>query len=139
MTQRRRFPGRVTQCPTCHHEVAFSWLSGMAGPHLHFYAKSSNDVLVRTAWFASIEAMLQQGAPDPKILDAIDLLLKRIPGAASKYAVWSNVKCPHCRSEFPYRFGGNLKLRLEDSAVILIEGCRLDTDAGVFTVDVDRI
>jgi hypothetical protein len=111
----------------------------MAGPHLHFYAKDSNDVVVRAAWFANIEAMLQQGAPDPAVLAAIDALLTGIPGAPSKYAVWSNVKCPHCRNEFPYRFKGNLKLRLEDSAVILIDGCQLDTDTGVFTVGVDPI
>ncbi|MDQ0625876.1 hypothetical protein QFZ39_005151 [Paraburkholderia graminis] len=111
----------------------------MSGPHLHFYANDNNDVLVRAAWFANIEAQLQQGTPDSSILAAIDALLKGLPGASSKYTVWSNVKCPHCRSEFPYRFKGNLKLRLEDSAVILIDGCQLDTDEGVFAVGVDPV
>lgn len=111
----------------------------MAGPHLHFYANDNNDVLVRAEWFANIEALLQQGVPDPSVLAAIDTLLQGLPGAASKYSVWSNVKCPRCRNEFPYRFKGNLKLRLEDPAVILIDGCQLDTDEGVFSVEVDPV
>lgn len=139
MTQKRLFPGRVTRCPSCHNEVLYSWLSGMAGPHLHFYANDNNDVLIRAAWFTNIEALLRQGASDPSVLAAIDALLKGVSGAPQKYAVWSNVKCPHCRNEFPYRFKGNLKLRLEDSAVILIDGCLLDTDEGVFAVCVDPV
>lgn len=139
MAQNRRFPGRITRCPSCNHEVAYSWLSGMAGPHLHFYANDNNDVVVRAAWFADVEALLQQGAPESSVLAAIDALLEGLPGASSKYAVWSNVKCPQCQNEFPYRFKGNLTLRLEDSAVILIDGCQLDTDEGVFAVEVDPV
>lgn len=111
----------------------------MAGPHLHFYANDNNDVVVRAAWFADVEALLQQGAPESSVLAAIDALLEGLPGASSKYAVWSNVKCPQCQNEFPYRFKGNLTLRLEDSAVILIDGCQLDTDEGVFAVEVDPV
>jgi hypothetical protein len=108
----------------------------MAGPHLHFYVSDNNDVLVRATWFAGVDALLQQGAPESSVLAAIDSLLKGLPDAASKYAVWNNVKCQRCKNEFPYRFNGNLKLRLEDSAVILIDGCQLDTDEGVFVVEV---
>lgn len=137
MAQKRRFLGRTTRCPSCSHEVAYSWLSGMAGPHLHFYANDNNDVLVRAAWFAGVDALLQQGAAESSVLAAIDSLLKGLPNATSEYAVWNNVKCPRCQNEFPYRFKGNLKLRLEDSAVILIDGCQLDTDEGVFVIEVD--
>jgi len=136
MTPKRHFSGRVTRCPSCHYEVLYSWLSGMAGPHLYFYANDNNDVLIRKAWFANIEVLLQKGTTDSLVLAAIDALLKGLPGALSKYSVWSNVKCPCCRSEFPYRFKENLKLRLEDSAVILIDGCQLDTDEGVFAVEI---
>ena len=139
MAQSRRFPGRITRCPNCDHEVAYSWLSGMAGPHLHFYAKDSNDVLVRAAWFGDVDALIQRGASEPSVLAAINALLKGLSDTPPKYAVWSNVKCPRCRKEFPYRFNGNLKLRLEDSAVILVDGCQLDTDEGVFAVEVAPI
>lgn len=111
----------------------------MAGPHLHFYACDNNDVLIRAAWFQNIETLLRQGASDSSVLAAIDALLNGLSDASLKYSVWSNVKCPHCRSEFPYRFKGNLKLRVEDSAVILIDGCQLDTDEGVFVVAVDLV
>ena len=111
----------------------------MARPQLHFYASDNSDVLVRAEWFENIEALLQKGVPEPLILADIDSLLKGLPGAASKYSVWSNVKCPRCRNEFPYRFNGNLKLRLEDPTVILIDGCQLDTDEGVFLVEVNPV
>lgn len=137
MTQERLYSGRVTRCPSCSQDVSYSWLSGMAIPHVHFYANDTNDVLVRAEWSEKIESLLQAGAPDSSVLCAIDVLLAGIPDAQSKYAVWNNVKCPHCRSEFPYRFKGNLKLRLEDSTVILIDGCQLDTDDGVFAVRVN--
>lgn len=137
MTQQRGFPGRIIQCPSCHRDVKYSWLSGMTGPHLHFYASASSDVLIRTAWFPGIKELLQRGASDSTVLACIDELLVKLPGGSSKYSVWNNVKCPHCLCEFPYRFKGNLKLRLEDSAVILIDGCQLDTDEGVFVVRVE--
>lgn len=111
----------------------------MAGPHLHFYATNSNDVLVRAAWHTNVDLLFQQGAPDSSVLAAVDALLKGLPGAFSKYSVWSNVKCPHCQSEFPYRFNGNLRLRLQDSDVILIDGCQLDSDGGVFIVEVEPV
>lgn len=139
MTQKRHFHGCVTQCLSCHRDVLYSWLTGMGEPYLHFYANDNNDVLIRTAWFSGIDALLKQDAPDSSVLAAIGLLLNALPGASTKYAVWSNVKCPHCRSEFPYRFKGNLKLRLEDPSVIFIDGCEIDTDAGVFVVDVNQL
>jgi hypothetical protein len=137
MAQKRVFPGRVMQCPSCRHEVACTWLSGMAEPLVHFYANDNNDVLVRTAWFEPIEARFQQGTPDSSVLAAINCLLKVLPSAPSKYAVWNYVKCPSCRREFPYWFKGNLKLRLQDPEVILLDGCKLDNDGDVFVVGVD--
>lgn len=138
MTQRRIFEGRTTQCPSCGEKVRYSWLTGMSGPHLHFYANESNDVLLRSAWFPKIKNLLDEGALDPVVQSEIDLLLATLPPAMTqKYSVWSNVKCPRCKSEFPYRFKGSLKLRLEDSTVILIEGCMLDLDENIFVVEVD--
>jgi hypothetical protein len=110
----------------------------MSGPNLHFYANENNDVLLRSAWFPRIKVLLDDGAPDQTVLSEIDMLLATLPpSSAAKYSVWSNVKCPKCRNEFPYRFKGNLTLRLEDPAVILIEGCVLDSDGSVFVVEVD--
>jgi len=138
MVEKRIFPGRTTRCPSCSHEVRYSWLSGMSGSHLHFYANDSNDVLLRAGWFAHLNALVAQGVSDAVILAEIDILLASLPPAsANKYSVWSNVKCPNCKNEFPYRFKKNLKLRLEDTGVILIEGCVLDSDNGVFLVEVE--
>lgn len=137
MTQKLVFTGRVMQCPSCRHEVACSWLSGITGPHLHFYANDNNDVLLHTAWAKSTEILFQLGMPESSVLGAINALLMTLPGASSKYAVWNYVKCPSCRREFPYWFKGNLKLRLEDPAVILVDGCQLDSDGEVFVVEVD--
>jgi hypothetical protein len=111
----------------------------MSGAHLHFYANDNNDVLLRTDWFAHIRDLLKQGVSDAVVLAEIDILLASLPpSSAKKYSVWSNVKCPRCKNEFPYRFKGNLKLRLEDSGIILIDGCVLDSDSGVFLVEVSK-
>lgn len=109
----------------------------MTAPNLHFYANENNDVLIRTAWFKSVEALFQQGIPDSSIHAAVDALLKTAPGPYGKYSVWNNVKCPYCRKEFPYRFKENLKLRLRDNEVILINGCKIDNDEGLFEVEVE--
>lgn len=124
------------RCPSCHGEIHYSWLSGMAGPNLHFYAKENNDVIVRSAWFSDIQAFVHKGAPDLSVLTEIDTLLSSVPDGA-KYSVWNNVKCPHCNFEFPYRFRENLRFRLEDPTVVLVDGCSLDTEEGVFVVEVD--
>lgn len=107
---------------------------------MHFYAKDSNDVLLRAGWFAQIKTLMEQDTPDSVILAEIDILLATLPlSSAKKYSVWSNVKCPKCRNEFPYRFKENLKLRLEDTGVILIDGCVLDSDKGIFLVNIEKI
>lgn len=111
----------------------------MAGQHLHFYANDSNDVLVRSDWFSKIDTQLQQGTPDASVLADIAILLAGVPGGANKYSVWSNIKCPKCNREFPYRFKGNLKMRLEDVGVVLVDGCELDSDEGVFAIEVDAV
>jgi hypothetical protein len=140
MNQKQHYLGRVTAYPFCHYEILYAWLSGMGGPHLHFYANDNNDVLVRAAWYSDIEKLLRQDKLDDSfLLDKINTLLKGLPNTSSKYSVWSNIKCPHCRNEFPYRFKGNLRLRLEDPVIILINGCQLDTDKGVFIVKVDNV
>jgi hypothetical protein len=109
----------------------------MSGPHLHFYANESNDVLLRTAWFPQIKTLFDQGEPDTVVQAEIDMFMAGLPVvSAKKYSVWSNVKCPKCKNEFPYRFKGNLKLRLEDEAVILIDGSVLDADNGIFEIEV---
>ncbi|AJC21057.1 hypothetical protein RO07_12375 [Pandoraea pulmonicola] len=111
----------------------------MSGPHLHFYATENNDVLVRTQWFQRIIELRKCGKDETEILAAIDNFLREIPGGISKYSLWSNVKCPHCGSEFSYRFRGDLGLRLDDMSVILIDGCRLDIDGEIFAINVDAI
>lgn len=135
--EKRYLNGRTTRCPSCGEEVRYSWLTGMCGPHLHFYANESNDVLLRTAWFPHIKAAFDQGDPDTIVEAEIDTFMASLPVvSAKKYSVWSNVKCPKCKNEFPYRFKGNLKLRLEDDAVILMDGSVLDTDDGIFEIEV---
>lgn len=78
------------------------------------------------------------GATEAMLVNAIEDLLIPATAERSKYSLWSNVKCPHCHIEFPYRFRGNLALRLSDFSVVLVDGCQLDTDEGVFAVRVSR-
>lgn len=136
MIKRQRFLKQVTVCPSCQEEVAFARLSGMSEPHVHFYANDSNDVLLRTSWFEEVSQALKS-KEESEIRGLIARLLETIPNGSLKYSVSSNVKCPHCLKEFPYRYKNNLKLRLEDSVVVLIGPCRLDTDHGMVDVVFD--
>ncbi|WP_150671640.1 hypothetical protein [Pandoraea anhela] len=111
----------------------------MAEPQLHFYSNENNDVLVRKKCFENIDSLVKQGASEELVLNAIDVFLSEIPGAAQRYSLWSNAKCPCCKKEFPYRFKGDLKLRLEDFEIVLIDGCEIDTDDGVFLVEVNPV
>ena len=104
---------------------------------MHFYATESNDVLIRTSLVDIVSEALKNGASDSVLTDQIDDLLKNMPSlTGAKYSVWSNVKCPKCRLEFPYRFTGNLKVRLSDQEVVLIDGCTVDSDEGIFLIEV---
>jgi endogenous inhibitor of DNA gyrase (YacG/DUF329 family) len=137
MIKRQSFLKQVTVCPSCQKEVAFARLTGMSGPHVHFYANDSNDVLLRAAWFEEVSKALKS-KEESEIRGLIATLLETIPNGSSKYSVSSNVKCPHCLKEFSYRYKNNLKLRLEDPVVVLIDQCRLDTDHGMFDVVFDE-
>lgn len=110
----------------------------MSGPHIHLYANENNDVLIRAAWFSRIRALLEKGVTDSDMVDELDALMEGLSLPSSeKYFVWNNVKCPECKVEFPYRFKGNLKVRLEDQEVILIDGCLVNSDSGIFVVTVE--
>ena len=94
-------------------------------------------MLIRGSWVNQLQELLQGGATDSDVVDAINHLLKVMPSAVvAKYSIWNNVKCPKCGMEFPYRFRGNLKMRLDDQEVVLIDGCTIDSDDGVFVINV---
>lgn len=121
----------------CHEKIKFSWLTGMNAPVMYFYAEKNNDVLMRADWAQSVVTTIQSGASD---LEVESLCKKFLSSSVSdenkKYAVWNNVKCPKCKTEFPYRFKGNLKIRLTEPEIILFDGCVVDSDQGLYVVDV---
>jgi DNA-directed RNA polymerase subunit RPC12/RpoP len=128
--------GSETSCPVCNKKILYTWLSGMSGPHLYFYAENGKDVLVRKDWFYEIDSAMENGASDASIEEAVGILLRSIPDQSKGYALWNNVKCPRCKYEFPYAFHRNLSLRLTDFKVILIDGCEVDFDKGKYIVEV---
>lgn len=137
MNQRKTLPGRSLECPSCREKIRYSWLSGMSGPHIHLYAQGNNDVLIRVGWVDRINWLIQTGATDYEVINELDRLLEDVPSSAvSKYSVWNNVKCPNCDTEFPYRFKGNVKMRLSDQEIVLVDGCTIDSDEGIFVIDV---
>jgi hypothetical protein len=135
MIKRKSFLKQVTVCPSCQEEVAFARLSGMSAPHVYLYANDSNDVLLRTAWVDQIRQALKSKCGESELKGLIEKLLATVPDGLSKYSASSNVKCPHCFNEFPYRYKNNLMLRMEDPVVVLMDGCRVDTDYGIFDVE----
>jgi hypothetical protein len=129
----KSLPARIIDCPTCGEKVKFTNISGMSGRHVHFYALDSNDIIMREEWSDKLEELISSKSSDAEIENYFSKELLRLR-PEKRYSIWANVKCPNCNTEFPYRFVGNLKARLQDLAIILIDGCEIDTDAESFTV-----
>ncbi len=137
MYQKKQYLGRIVECMFCQEQIKFAVLSGMSLPLVYFYAASNNDVLMRADWALSVISTIESRASDLEIESLCEkFLASSVCDVNKNFAIWNNVKCPKCKVEFPYRFKGNLKLRLTDPAIILIDGCTVDSDQGTYVVDV---
>ena len=127
MYQKKQYLGRIVECMFCQEQIKFAVLSGMSLPL----------VLMRADWALSVISTIESRASDLEIESLCEkFLASSVCDVNKNYAIWNNVKCPKCKVEFPYRFKGNLKLRLTDPAIILIDGCTVDSDQGTYVVDV---
>ena len=131
-------PGAIIDCPICHAKVKYSWLTGMLAPNLHFYAKGSNNILMRTEWGDRIRRLLDGGVSDFDLEVEVEMILKSLSDEQRlEFHLWNNVKCPKCNSEFPYSFKKNIRMRLSDELVVLIDESVLDADDGVSIIHVE--
>ena len=113
------------KCSNCGKKIRYTWLSGMGGDVYFFYSYDGKKILVSEKISKEIDAVLKFNSGD-SLEERINNLLK-INGHMG-FSIWNNVRCLSCGYEFPYRFKGNVKMRLGDSKAILVQGIQLIRD-----------
>lgn len=135
--------GRVLTCPHCSCGIRYTKLVQWFDASPFFYADRSNDVLIRESDAARVKAASAEGTPSVDRLEQLWMeCLSSAPPAPSggRFALWANVKCPHCGHELPYNRGiRDIGVRLHDTNIILVDGAIVvgDTDKDSWQVKVD--
>jgi hypothetical protein len=118
--------GRIGKCPFCGENIIYTWLVNWDSPVPFFYSNLGNDVALRKSDRRLVDEYLLNGKTS---LDELEGLWKKIvdslPPApdGGKFELWSNVKCPHCKTEFPYNKGvRDINIRIWEPEIILIDG-----------------
>lgn len=119
-------PGWTRKCPNCKADIAFTKLVNSFDMTPFYYSDGSNDVLFRTNDRNKIRVLMSKGQPSvEQLASAWNEILKTAPPAPSggTFSLWANIKCPFCKTEFPYNNGvKDLRVRLYDPHIVLIEG-----------------
>lgn len=135
--------GWTRKCPNCKADISFTKLVNSVEMTPFFYSDGSNDVLFRTNDRNKIRELTAKGQPSvEQLASAWNEILKTAPPAPSggKFSLWANIKCPFCKTEFPYNNGiHDLRVRLYDPHVVLIDGAVVvgDTAAESWQVSVN--
>jgi hypothetical protein len=102
-------------------------------PEPFFYCDTCNNVLLRQS---DAERVPMGDPSDPqhlaKLLALWESIVKDAPPCpcGGHFALWSNIKCPHCRYEFPYNKGvKSPAIRIMDRTVIVIDGAMVIGDS----------
>lgn len=120
-------PGRSLNCPSCEAGVNYTVLNLVPGDDVFLYCDSCSNFTLREEDRASLNGIDPSG--NSSLVDQLSThyaeLEKKLPacGCGGHFRVWSNVKCPACKTEFPYNNGvKSEQVRLTDGNIIWIEG-----------------
>lgn len=120
--------GWILQCPFCNGEISYSLINIQSLPTPFFYAEQCNDVLLRRQdEIRSQDILLKYEHKRPPIVEFENLwmsILDEAPEApcGGEFKLWSNVKCPRCRSEIPYNKGVlDLNLRIFEPKIVIVD------------------
>ena len=119
--------GWILKCPYCGAGIKYTRLSNWEGPTPFFYSKENNDVLLRKSDVdRARDALDVESKPSVAELERMWCeFLENTPKvrAGSSFGFWSNVKCPHCRTEMPYNNGvKDPNIRIYEPKIVLIDG-----------------
>lgn len=120
--------GWILNCPYCKKEILYTHFVNWSVPIPFFYSDKSNDVLLRKSDEKKVHELFEkkQSNSKPTIVELESLwneIILNAPPAINggRFTMWANVKCPHCKTEFPYNNGNkDLNIRLYDSKIVLV-------------------
>lgn len=125
-------PGWIRICPYCNQPIKFTKLVAWSSPNVFFYSESGNDVLLRQSDSEKLQAVRSKSTVSLHDLEKTWVALLETapaPPSGGRFTPWANIKCPHCRTEFPYNKGvRDLQARLQDPYVVLIDGATIIGD-----------
>ena len=126
-------PGWTRPCPNCNKEIRYTVLKIWNAPEPFFYCDTCNDVLLRKS---DAKRVPVGDLSDPqyvaKLLALWESIVKDAPPCpcGGHFQLWANIKCPHCRYEFPYAGGTkNPTVRVGDTEIIVIDGATVVGDS----------
>jgi len=118
--------GSLTKCPFCGEDIAFTTLTNWDAPVPFFYSNLGNDVALRKSDIKRVDEYFLSGKKSlPELEELWNKIVNSLPPApdGGKFELWSNVKCPHCKTEIPYNKGvRDINIRIWDPHIILIDG-----------------
>lgn len=125
--------GSSAKCPFCQKEFWFTKLVNWDGPTPFFYCNSCNDVLLRKSDALFVESETNGNSLTIPELEKIwNKIVDGAPACAKggKFALWSNVHCPHCKKEIPYNNGvKNIAVRINEREIVVADGARVIGDS----------
>jgi hypothetical protein len=131
-TQELERDGWSLECLFCKESIHYTLINNTQTPIPFFYAEEGSDVLLRKEDELSVEKCFMQYGDSKPPLAVLESLWKTILESApdapngGRFALWSNIKCPHCRKEMPYNGGvKNLELRIYEPQIVLLDGAIL--------------
>ena len=136
--------GWVLNCPFCACKVKYTKVANNDPPVPFFYSEGCNDVVLRKSDQKRVDSLpghltLTGVTPELGRLwnDIVDSLPEDTQGG--RFKLWSNIKCPTCKKEFPYNHGvKNLSVRIYEPEIILIDGANFlgDDDTSSYSIEV---
>jgi hypothetical protein len=135
-------PGATMSCPSCGKLFKYAVMTNHDAPTPFFYSNQGHSVLLRRS---DEQVVMQRMAAGATGVDQLEMLWQKFlesapPGPdGGVFTFWANVRCPHCKHEFPYNNGvKNLAMRIFEPKIILVDGSVVlgDSDADSYIVRV---
>lgn len=121
-------PGWPITCPSCAKEIRYTILNLSSGEDVYLYCTKCSNFALREEDRRKILSAIGEGAErgiDLVLAEIYEYLQRELPDCecGGDFKIWANVKCPHCRYEFPYNNGSKVEsVRYRESKLIWVEG-----------------
>jgi hypothetical protein len=120
--------GSEITCLSCNQNFSYSILNISPGDDVYLYCDACSNFVLREEDRRELLAKLARASGpeiDLKIGRLYERLQERLPSCecGGRFALWNNIKCPHCAYEFPYNGGIRDKARrYREAKIIWLEG-----------------